>query len=57
MKITCRFDELPEKAELILSSEKLIKAGFEFKYKQLEEIYDEAVKYAMATGLLPSEWG
>ncbi|XP_008778425.1 anthocyanidin reductase ((2S)-flavan-3-ol-forming) [Phoenix dactylifera] len=54
-KVPTDFGELPEKAELSLSSEKLMKAGFEFKYKQLEEIYDETVKYAKATGLLPSK--
>ncbi|KAG1338504.1 putative Anthocyanidin reductase ((2S)-flavan-3-ol-forming) [Cocos nucifera] len=36
-KVPTEFDELPEKAELILSSEKLIKAGFEFKFDELPE--------------------
>ncbi|WOL04539.1 hypothetical protein Cni_G13260 [Canna indica] len=46
------FSDLPEKPKLILSSEKLIKAGFEFKYKQLEGIYDDTVRFAEAIGLL-----
>lgn len=49
----CSFGGLPAKAKLSLSSEKLLKAGFEFKFKKLEEIYDDVVEYAKAKGLLP----
>lgn len=51
-EINRSFSDLPEKPKLMLSSEKLIKAGFEFKYKQLEDIYDETVQFAEAVGLL-----
>ncbi|THU68199.1 hypothetical protein C4D60_Mb08t01400 [Musa balbisiana] len=51
-KVPTDFSDLPEKPKLMLSSEKLIKAGFEFKYKQLEDIYDETVQFAEAVGLL-----
>lgn len=30
-----------------------MKAGFEFKYKKLEDIYDDAVQFAKVAGLLP----
>lgn len=49
----CSFGGLPAKARLSLSSEKLLKGGFEFKFKKLEEIYDDVVEYAKAKGLLP----
>ncbi|RZS15674.1 hypothetical protein BHM03_00047534 [Ensete ventricosum] len=51
-EINRSFSDLPEKPKLMLSSEKLVKAGFEFKYKQLEDIYDETVQFAEAVGLL-----
>ncbi|KAJ8466689.1 hypothetical protein OPV22_029241 [Ensete ventricosum] len=51
-KVPTDFSDLPEKPKLMLSSEKLVKAGFEFKYKQLEDIYDETVQFAEAVGLL-----
>ncbi|WOL18552.1 anthocyanidin reductase [Canna indica] len=54
-KVPTNFDELPEKSKVMLSSEKLIKAGFEFKYKMLGEIYDDVVEYAKVAGLLPKE--
>ncbi|CAA6658329.1 unnamed protein product [Spirodela intermedia] len=38
---------------LVFSTEKLQKEGFKFRHKQLEELYDLAVKVATATGLLP----
>lgn len=47
----CRFGDFPSKAKLILSSEKLIKEGFDFKYN-IEQIYDQAVDYFKAKGLL-----
>jgi nucleoside-diphosphate-sugar epimerase len=46
------FGDFPEKAKLSLSSEKLVKAGFEFKYKHIEEIYDDVVEYAKSKGFL-----
>lgn len=46
------FGDFPEKAKLSLSSEKLVKAGFEFNYKHIEEIYDNLVEYAKLKGIL-----
>ncbi|CAI9783891.1 unnamed protein product [Fraxinus pennsylvanica] len=45
------FGEFPSEAKLIISSEKLIKEGFSFKYG-IEEIYDQSVVYLKANGLL-----
>ncbi|XP_021719396.1 anthocyanidin reductase ((2S)-flavan-3-ol-forming)-like [Chenopodium quinoa] len=45
------FGELPSKAKLILSSEKLVHEGFEFKYG-IEEIYDLTVEYLKSKDLL-----
>ena len=39
------------KAKLTLSSDKLIKEGFSFKYG-IEDIYDQTVEYFKAKGLL-----
>ncbi|XP_042381028.1 anthocyanidin reductase ((2S)-flavan-3-ol-forming)-like isoform X2 [Zingiber officinale] len=48
------FNGLPAKAKLVLSSEKLAKAGFEYKYKEMEEIYADTVEFAEAIGFLES---
>ncbi|GFY91744.1 NAD(P)-binding Rossmann-fold superfamily protein [Actinidia rufa] len=45
------FGDFPSKAKLIVSSEKLIKEGFSFKYG-IEEIYDQSVAYFKAKGIL-----
>ncbi|KAL2495274.1 Anthocyanidin reductase [Forsythia ovata] len=45
------FGDFPSEAKLIISSEKLIKEGFSFKYG-IEEIYDQGVAYLKAMGLL-----
>ncbi|KAI8001435.1 Anthocyanidin reductase ((2S)-flavan-3-ol-forming) [Camellia lanceoleosa] len=45
------FGDLPSKAKLIISSEKLIKEGFSFKYG-IEEIFDHSVAYLKTKGLL-----
>ncbi|VVA30748.1 Hypothetical predicted protein [Prunus dulcis] len=50
-KVPTEFGDFPSKAKLILSSEKLIKEGFDFKYN-IEQIYDQAVDYFKAKGLL-----
>ncbi|CAN6546614.1 unnamed protein product [Malus baccata var. baccata] len=50
-KVPTEFGDFPSKAKLIISSEKLIKEGFDFKYG-IEEIYDQTVEYFKAKGLL-----
>ncbi|XAR53729.1 Anthocyanidin reductase [Bertholletia excelsa] len=45
------FGDFPAKAKLIISSDKLIKEGFSFKYG-IEEIYDQSVAYFKEKGLL-----
>ena len=50
----CRSGERLEKPRVRPSSAKLVRAGFEFKYKTLEHIYDDMVEYGKALGILPS---
>ncbi|KAA8519947.1 hypothetical protein F0562_014143 [Nyssa sinensis] len=50
-KVPTDFGDFPTKAKLTISSEKLIKEGFSFKYG-MEEIYDQSVEYFKAKGLL-----
>ncbi|CAL5025274.1 unnamed protein product [Urochloa decumbens] len=45
--------ELLEKPRVKLSSAKLVKEGFEFRYKTLEEVYQDAIEYGKALGILP----
>lgn len=46
------FGDFPEKPRICLSSEKLVREGFEFKYKNLDEIFDDVVEYGKALGIL-----
>lgn len=50
-KVPTNFGDFPSKAKLIISSEKLIKEGFSFKYG-IEDVYDQSVEYFKAMGLL-----
>ncbi|KAK7363001.1 hypothetical protein VNO77_05126 [Canavalia gladiata] len=50
-KIQTEFDDIPSKAKLVISSEKLIKEGFSFKYG-IEEIYDQTLEYLKIKGPL-----
>ncbi|KAH9627224.1 hypothetical protein KSS87_018501 [Heliosperma pusillum] len=49
--VPTEFGEFPSKAKVIISSEKLVNEGFEFKYG-IEEIYDQTVEYLKANNIL-----
>ena len=49
----CRSGERLEKPRVRLSSAKLVRAGFEYKYKTLDGMYDDMVEYGKALGILP----
>ncbi|KAG2569056.1 hypothetical protein PVAP13_7NG368500 [Panicum virgatum] len=46
--------DLLAKPVALLPSTKLEKAGFEFKFRTLEHIYDDMVEYGKALGILPN---
>ncbi|XP_065877892.1 anthocyanidin reductase ((2S)-flavan-3-ol-forming)-like [Euphorbia lathyris] len=50
-QVPTQFGDFPSKSKLIMSSEKLIKEGFSFKYG-VEEIFDQTVDYLKAKGVL-----
>nr|UPA71865.1 ANR [Paeonia delavayi] len=50
-KVPTNFGDFPSKAKLIISSKKLIKGGFSFKYG-IEDVYDQSVEYFKAMELL-----
>ena len=49
----CRSGERLEKPRVRLSSARLVKQGFEFRYKTLDEVYQGVVEYGKALGILP----
>ncbi|XP_037470883.1 anthocyanidin reductase ((2S)-flavan-3-ol-forming)-like, partial [Triticum dicoccoides] len=48
-----RFGCRPEKLRVCISSAKLVGEGFEFRYKALDEIYDDVINYGRSLGILP----
>ncbi|TVU16166.1 hypothetical protein EJB05_39717, partial [Eragrostis curvula] len=46
--------DLLEKPRMFLSSAKLVREGFEYEYKTLEQIYDDVVEYGKVLGILPN---
>ncbi|KAI4304299.1 hypothetical protein MLD38_039830 [Melastoma candidum] len=49
--VVTEFGDFPSKEKLILSSDKLVKEGFSFKYT-IEDIYDQSIEYFKEKGLL-----
>ncbi|CAL5029920.1 unnamed protein product [Urochloa decumbens] len=47
-------DQLLDKPRVSLSSAKLVREGFDFKYKTLDGIYHDVVEYGKALGILHS---
>ncbi|PVH35898.1 hypothetical protein PAHAL_7G302400 [Panicum hallii] len=46
--------DLLEKPRMRLSSAKLVREGFEYKYKTLDGMYDDMIEYGQALGILPN---
>nr|CAB3485858.1 unnamed protein product [Digitaria exilis] len=45
--------DLLEKSRMCVSSVKLEREGFEYKYKTLDGMYDDMIEYGKALGILP----
>jgi anthocyanidin reductase len=46
-------EQLLERPRVIMSSEKLVREGFQYRHNTLDEIYDNVVEYGKALGILP----
>jgi anthocyanidin reductase len=53
VRLLFRFVDLPGKPRACFSSAKLVGEGFEYKYKTLDEVYDDVVEYGKNLGILP----
>jgi anthocyanidin reductase len=51
--LLCSIGGLPEKPRVCIWSDKLVKEGFQYKYNNLDEIYDDVVVYGRSLGVLP----
>jgi anthocyanidin reductase len=49
----CSIGALPEKPRVSIWSDKLQKEGFQYKYNNLDQVYDDIVPYGKKLGILP----
>ncbi|XP_052169689.1 anthocyanidin reductase ((2S)-flavan-3-ol-forming)-like [Oryza glaberrima] len=47
------FGDVAEEPRMLISSEKLVGEGFEYECKNLDDMFDDAVEYGKALGMLP----
>jgi anthocyanidin reductase len=46
-------EQLLERPRVSVSSEKLVREGFQYRHNTLDELYDNVVEYGKALGILP----
>ncbi|CAD6259477.1 unnamed protein product [Miscanthus lutarioriparius] len=51
--VKTNFDDDEERPRVSVSSEKLVREGFQYRHNTLDEIYDNVVEYGKALGILP----
>jgi anthocyanidin reductase len=52
-QFACSSGDLLEKPRVHVSSGKLVKEGFDYKYKMLDGMYDDMIDYGKDLGILP----